>query len=163
MCAACPESQHWCVRWALQGWRTCRVLHTHCTLSLRLHRYSLEDTHIYKKCLSVTGGLECARQETEIIAADIELTAPLETDIHINIFSRYVQTWGANDQHAAPRTFSSRKQWEDIIWSRLDLISAWLADAVWWHSSRRASRLAVSCSSTKVYVACTVCTCISTL
>ncbi len=62
----------------------------------------------------------------------------------------YGQTLGVNDQHAVPLTFSSRKQWEDIIWSRLDLISAWLADAVSRHSSRRASRLAVSCSSTKV-------------
>lgn len=58
------------------------------TFSASSHIHSGRHTHIHTKCLSVTGGLECIRQETQIIAPDIELTAPLETDIHINIFFR---------------------------------------------------------------------------
>lgn len=49
-----------------------------------------------------------------------------------------------------PLTFCSRKLWEDRIWSRSDLMRAWLAAAVWRHSSLWASKAAVSCSSTRV-------------
>lgn len=59
-------------------------------------------------------------------------------------------------KQCVPLTFCSRNKWEDIIWSRLDLMSAWLSDAVSRHSFFRASRPAVSFSSTNVWVACTV-------
>lgn len=45
VCAAFPESLHWCVLWALPEWRACRVLQTRCTPSPLLHAHTLKNTH----------------------------------------------------------------------------------------------------------------------
>lgn len=78
VCVASPEFLHLCFLSAPPGWRTCRVLRSHCTPFLLLYIYNLEQTH--KRYVSNLLADSFLDRKFKIVGADISsavLCSPL--------------------------------------------------------------------------------------